>query len=135
MPIFGTHSLAALGTCDDRLQRIAHEAIKHVDFSVVEGFRGEVEQNKAVAAGKSKLPFPQGRHNQQPSRAFDFAPYPPDWSDKTTAIARFAFVAGVFKKCADDLGIKVRFGWDWNRNMDPRDESFLDWDHIELDEP
>jgi len=37
--------------------------------------------------------------------------------------------------CAQQLGVKVRFGMDWNRNFDPRDESFLDLPHVELDEP
>lgn len=135
MPIFSNTSLAALATCDARLQRILHEAIQHVDFAVIEGHRGQAKQHAAFLAGTSELDWPHGKHNATPSRAVDFAPFPIDWSNKTTSLARFTFVAGVIKTIADQARIKIRFGWDWNRNLDPRDESFLDWGHIELDEP
>jgi peptidoglycan LD-endopeptidase CwlK len=135
MPRFGRESLRQLATCDARLQRIMHEAIQVVDFSVTEGHRDKAAQNAAVARGASTLRWPKGNHNKLPSRAVDFSPYPVDWSENAKAIARFAFVAGVIAKAAHDLGVKVRFGWDWNRNLDPRDESFMDWPHVELDEP
>lgn len=135
MPVFGGASKAQLATCHPRLQRVLIEAIKYVDFSVVEGHRGKDAQNAAYAKGLSKLKWPNGNHNATPSRAADVAPFPIDWSEKATALARFAFVSGVIHACAKQLGIKIRFGWDWNRNLDPRDESFLDWPHVELDEP
>ncbi len=43
----------------------------------------------------------------------------------------------LYKICraeADKLGVKVRWGADWNRNGDWRDEKFRDWPHFELDE-
>lgn len=135
MPMFGHASIAQLGTCDERLQRILHEAIQHVDFTVIEGHRGKAKQHAAFLAGNSQLDWPLGKHNAIPSRAVDIAPYPIDWSNKTTALARFTFVAGVIKVIADQQGIKIRFGWDWNRNLDPRDERFLDWGHCELVDP
>ena len=133
MPTFGTKSLSALATCDARLQRLAHEAIKLANFTILEGHRGEAAQNAAYEKGLSKTRWPNGKHNATPALAFDFAPYPIDWTNRPVAIARFAFVAGVLWKCAADLGIRIRFGWDWNRNLDPRDEVFLDWPHVELD--
>jgi len=135
MPAFSDRSLEQLSTCDERLQRIAHDAIQHVDFTVLEGHRGEEAQNIAFAKGLSKVQWPQGNHNSLPSRAMDIAPYPIDWSEKATALARFAFVSGVIYASARRLGIRIRFGWDWNRNLDPRDERFIDWPHVELDEP
>ncbi len=134
MPKFGTASQQQLATCDARLQRLAKEAIKYIDHSIIEGFRDKAHQDADYAKGVSKLRWPNGRHNATPSRAFDFAPYPIDWSNKVTALGRFMLVAGVYLVCAVKLGVKIRFGWDWNRNLDPRDESFLDWGHIELDE-
>lgn len=135
MPKFGKESLRQLATCDERLQRIMHGAIEVVDFSITEGHRDREAQEAAVRRGASQLHWPKGNHNKLPSRAVDFAPYPVDWRDQTVAVARFAFVAGVILKVAHDLDIKIRFGWDWNRNLDPRDEKFLDWPHVELDEP
>lgn len=135
MARFGKASLAQLATCDERLQKLAHAAIQLVDFTVLEGHRGKEAQNAAHARGASKVKWPHGNHNQSPSRAFDFAPYPVDWKESAPALARFAFVAGVMHAEAKRLGIQIRFGWDWNRNLDPRDERFLDWPHVELDEP
>jgi peptidoglycan LD-endopeptidase CwlK len=135
MPHFGEHSLEQLDTCDERLQHIATMAIQFVDFRVEEGHRDKARQDKAFAEGKSQTPWPKSKHNKRPSRAFDFVPYPVDWADRVTALSRFTFVAGVIHACARQLGIKIRFGWDWNRNLDPRDETFLDWGHVELDEP
>ena len=135
MASFSSRSREALATCDPRLQRIAEKAIEMVDFTVLEGHRGQEAQDAAYAKGLSKVRWPRGNHNKLPSRAFDFAPFPIDWSNKATALARFAFVAGVMHRIAHELGIRIRFGWDWNRNLDPRDETFLDWPHVELDEP
>ena len=136
MPVFGAHSLGQLATCDDRLSQLAHRAILvGPDFSIVEGFRNQALQHRDFLTGKSKLDWPHGRHNASPSRAFDFSPYPEDWSEGELPHARFAVIAGVMLACARELGITIRWGADWNRNFDPRDESFLDWGHIELDEP
>ena len=134
MPQFSAESQRQLSTCDDKLQFIANEAIKIVDFVITEGHRGEEKQNVAFMKGLSKVKWPNGNHNKLPSKAFDFAPYPIDWSGGPAAIARFAFVAGVMHYIAKKHDIKIRFGWDWNRNLDPRDEKFLDWPHVELDE-
>lgn len=134
MPTFGPESRKQLATCHPRLQWVLNDAIKYVDFSVLEGHRGEAAQNADYAKGVSKLRWPNGRHNATPSKAADIAPFPIDWSNKTTALARFLFVSGVIHVSAQRLGVKIRFGWDWNRNLDPRDESFLDWGHVELDE-
>jgi hypothetical protein len=136
MPSFGANSLMQLQTCDTRLQNIANVAIAvGPDFSIVEGFRNQEMQHRDFLTGKSKLDWPHGNHNATPSRAFDFSPYPEDWGEGQLPHARFAFIAGVIMTCAWQLKIRVRWGTDWNRNFDPRDESFLDWGHIELDEP
>lgn len=133
MPKFSRASLAQLATVHPDLQRVLQEAIKLVDFSVLEGHRGKAAQDAAYAKGASKVRWPNGKHNTTPSRAVDVAPYPIDWSEKSTALARFAFLSGVLHATAARLGVKIRFGWDWNRNLDPRDERFLDWPHVELD--
>lgn len=133
---FGTMSQLQLATCDKRLQLIANDAIVvGPDFSIVEGFRNQELQHRDFLKGVSKLDWPNGRHNAQPSRAFDFSPFPEDWSEGQLPHARFALIAGVILGCAHARNIKIRWGADWNRNWDPRDETFLDWGHIELDEP
>lgn len=133
---FGTNSQLQLATCDKRLQQLAAAALAvGPDFSIIEGFRNQEMQHRDFLQGKSKLDWPRGRHNSQPSRAFDFSPYPEDWGEGQLPHARFALIAGIMLACAAQLNIKIRWGGDWNRNFDPRDETFLDWGHIELDEP
>jgi len=135
MPTFSQKSLTQLHTCDERLQSLMTEVIKEIDFSVVEGHRGKEAQNAAYFKGNSKVRWPHGNHNKSPSRAVDIAPYPIDWSNKLLTQLRFAFLAGYVMNTASRLGIKVRWGGDWNRNQDTRDETFLDMPHFELDEP
>lgn len=136
MPQFSKTSLERLATCDPRLQLICNEAIQIVDFVVLEGHRGEAAQNAAVAAGNSKLPWPQGKHNKLPSKAIDIAPWLPevkiDWND----LVAFGRLMGVIQAIAHRHGIKLRFGLDWDGdfrsvNRDPN-ESFMDAPHVEL---
>ena len=135
MPAFGNESLIKLGTCHPDLQRVMHETIKHFDFQIIEGHRGEEAQNTAFKTGKSKLQYPHGNHNATPSNAVDIAPYPVDWSDNPKAIERFVYLAGHVMCCAQNLGIKLRWGGDWTRDQDTRNEkSFRDYPHFEIDQ-
>lgn len=120
-------------TCDLRLRSILNEAIKYVDFVVLEGHRNKEAQEAAFKAGTTKLHWPHGNHNTLPSRAVDIAPYfvePPsiDWKD----VPAFARLMGYIQRIADEKNIKLRFGLDWDGDFRTRDESFLDAPHIEL---
>jgi peptidoglycan LD-endopeptidase CwlK len=127
MAKFGRRSKKQLATCHPDLQMILNSAIKFVDFSVLEGHRGEELQNKYYHEGRSKLKFPRGKHNQSPSLAVDIAPYPIDWKD----LNRFGAVAFFIKGVAASKGIKLRLGADWNGDF-KFNENFLDLPHIEL---
>lgn len=136
MPSFSAKSVEVLETVDERLQVIAYTAIKFIDFVVVEGVRGEDAQNAAYAKGLSKVKWPHGKHNVMKkgdkAKAFDLAPYPIDWSDKAAAQQRFVLLAGFMLCIAAQKGIRIRWGGDWNSNMDTRDEKFRDLPHFEL---
>jgi hypothetical protein len=122
-----------LVTCHPDLQRVLREAIKYTDFVVVEGHRGKAAQDAAYAKGFSKVRWPNGNHNSLPSRAVDLVPYPVDWSDAPKNIERFCMLAGVVLTVAQQLGVRLRWGGDWNHNADTRDEgSFRDRPHFEL---
>lgn len=116
-------------TCDVRLQQVVRAAIERMDFTVLCGHRGEVEQNEAYERGFSKLKFPKSNHNSVPSKAVDLAPYPIDWKD----LDRFKVLMLIVKSEAAERGIKLRFGWDWNGN-EKADERFVDWPHVEIDD-
>ena len=120
MPSFGAKSQTILSTCHPDLQRLMNEAIKHVDFSIICGFRNQADQDKAFAEGKSKLKWPHGNHNKNPSLAVDIAPYPIDWNNDQ----RFRDLAVVIKSVAQQLGIPVQWGGDWH--------GFVDLPHYEL---
>ncbi len=130
MPSFGKESRTALDTCDPRLQKIAEKAIEIMDFSVLEGHRTKERQDELYNENppKTKVQWPNSKHNTIPSRAFDIAPYPIDWKD----IRRFYILAGVIRAVAHELGIKLRWGGDWDSDDDLKDQTFNDLPHFEL---
>ena len=128
MPSFGKSSQDKLATCDPRLQKVFNEVVKYFDCTVIEGHRGEEAQNKAFAEGKSKLKYPQGKHNKIPSLAADVLPYQIDWNDTN----RMRYFAGFVVGIAATMGIKLRWGGDWNQNTELKDNSFNDLPHFEL---
>lgn len=125
---FSEKSLKLLEDCDERLQALCHEVIKVMDISIICAYRNEADQNKAFAEKKSKLKYPDSKHNKIPSLAVDVCPSPVDWSDES----RFYLMMGVFKAKADSLGIKIRLGGDWNSDNNLVNDGFIDLPHVEL---
>ena len=128
MPKFGSRSRGRLSSCNPKLRRVFNEVVKEFDCSVLCGHRGEDEQNKAFKEGKSKVKYPNGRHNAKPSNAVDVAPYPIDWSDRE----RFTLFAGYVLGIARSMGIKLRWGGDWDGDFEVKDNNFDDLPHFEL---
>jgi peptidoglycan L-alanyl-D-glutamate endopeptidase CwlK len=135
MPKFSQTSFNRLSTCHIDLQVIFYEIVRYFDCTILEGHRNEADQEKAFAAGNTKLHYPHGKHNQNPSMAVDVAPWPiPDWS-KTSDFAYFGgFVMGIAQRLFDEgkISHKVRYGGDWSINNRLSDESFKDLVHFEL---
>tara|TARA_Y100001963_G_C6453225_1_gene296786 strand:- start:101 stop:496 length:396 start_codon:yes stop_codon:yes gene_type:complete len=130
MPKFGKKSKKNLATCDEDLIALFKEVVKYFDCTVLEGHRGEKLQNKYFDEGKSKLRYPDGNHNNNPSTAVDVVPYPIDWDDRE----RMTYFAGFVKGVAYQMGIPIRWGGDWNNNNQLKDNSFDDLPHFELRE-
>ena len=128
---YSNSSAQKLATCDQRLQDIMNEAIKHVDIGITCGYRDKAGQDEAFNNKKSKLQFPNSKHNVIPSKAVDFVPFVDltiVWNDKEL-IGNIAFF---IKGIAAAKGINVRLGYDWNGNFKASDETFMDAFHIEL---
>ena len=125
---FGKKSRERLATCDERLQRLFNEVINYVDCSVLEGHRSEERLNKLYEEGKTKVRYPKGRHNAEPSRAIDDVHYPVDWEDRE----RFHLFAGFVLGLAYSMDISLRWGGDWNQNFQVDDNKFDDFPHFEL---
>lgn len=126
--LFSEKSLRRLSTCDRRLQDVFQEVIKHYDCSIIEGIRDEHTQNEYFRTGKSKLKFPESKHNKKPSKAIDVAPYPIDWDDA----GRFRLFAGFVMGVAAMKGVKLRYGGDWDGDLTAKDQSFHDLPHFEI---
>ena len=135
MPKFGKRSAANLAEANEDLQTLFNEVIKTYDCSVIEGRRGEAEQNKLFNSGKSKLKFPKSKHNSEPGEpcnAVDVVPYPIDWSD----MRRFMHFGGYVEAVANQLyeagkmQKRIRWGGDWNSDH-IFTESFFDAPHFE----
>lgn len=128
MPSFGERSMRHYNTLHPDLQLVLSEAIKYVDFSIICGHRDKQEQNLAFQQGRSKLRFPQSKHNSYPSDAVDIVPYPNlDWNDRE----RFTYIAGIIMGIAMAKGIPLRWGGDWDRDGQLKDNSFDDLPHLE----
>ena len=129
MPRFSQKSKDKLSTCHPDLQKIANELIKIMDVTVSEGVRSIEAQKEYVRTGKSKTL--KSKHLKQDdgySHAMDLIPYPIDWSDK----ARFAYMQGMIRGIAHQLGIKIRSGIDWDSDGQIKDHNFFDGPHSEL---
>lgn len=128
MPKFSALSNEQLNTCDERIQRVFREVVKVFDCKIIEGHRGEALQNMYFAQHKSQKHWPDGEHNRFPSRAVDAMPFPVNWND----IQRICYLAGFVMSMALSMGIKLRWGKDWDGDTDLNDQTFKDGPHYEL---
>jgi len=145
MPTFGTTSTLKLNTSHYRLQVLFEHIVKYYDCTILYGHRGEEAQNRLFSEKKSKVQWPDSEHNSNPSRAVDVAPWPipENWGDlsRNDAPARdlewkervkFYEFAGIVKFVAKQMGIRVRWGGDWDGDGAYTDQSFDDLLHWEL---
>ncbi len=128
MPNFSRMSEDRLVTCQPALIRLMAEVVKEYDISIVCGHRNAKDQNTAYEAGNSQVKWPDSQHNDYPSNAVDIIPYPSGWD----SIKQFYFMAGYVSATANRLGIKIRWGGDWDSDGDLDDNKFMDLAHFEL---
>lgn len=134
MSTFSKTSRERLSTCHPDLQKVMNEVIKHWNCTILEGVRSLERQQQLVDSGASKtlnskhLPDTNGF-----SRAVDAAPWfstAPHirWDD----LHEFYYFAGFVLGIAQSLGIKLRYGGDWNSDKQVTKENFKDLVHFEL---
>jgi len=130
MPRFGKRSKERLKGVDAKLQNVLNEVVKYFDIAVIEGLRSQERQNELVAQGKSKTKF--GKHVE--GKAVDIAPYPIDWKARDD----FHYLGGFVLGMAASMGIKIRWGGDWNASSlfkgqrTTKDNNFDDLVHFEI---
>lgn len=98
------------------------------DIFLVCGQRGKEEQDEAVRKGLSKVNFPSSKHNSSPSMAMDTCPHPINWRE----VDRFYVMYNVMKEVAERLGLKIRFGADFNQDGNLKNDKFVDMPHCEI---
>jgi hypothetical protein len=113
---------------DAPLRLIVINVAKIIPLQIITGYRNQVDQDKAFSEGKSQVRYPNGAHNSNPAKAVDIAPLPLDWNDTL----KFYYFAGIVLGVAAQLGIKLRWGGDWNTNHDFKDNTLQDLVHFEL---
>ena len=128
MPRYSNKSKERLASCDERLQDVFNEVIKYVDCSILEGHRSKERQNKLYDENRTKVKYPNGRHNSSPSKAVDVTPYPVDWEDRERQTLFAGFVLGL----ARNMGIRLRWGGDWDMDFQVMDTRFDDFPHFEV---
>lgn len=123
---FGTASLASRKKLMRPLQEIVDEAIKEIDFKILDSTRGRAAQTKAFKQGNSKATFGNSAHNYVPAVAVDLFPAPYNWDDRQS----FIKLSKVILRIAKEKGIPIRWGGDWNGDGNLSDG----WDmpHYEL---
>jgi len=114
------------------LRKICNSVIPYYDFAVIWGFRGEGPQTEAYLNGFSNAPWPTSKHNHrilhqgQPdepmSNAIDIAPWFPDkphirWDNEN----EFIYLAGYMMMAAESMGIRIKWGGDWDGDRDLHD--------------
>lgn len=139
---FGNTSLKRLSTCREEIQQVMKLAIQRspVDFGIACGHRSIAEQQELYAQGRTK-PGPivthvdgikkKSQHNSNPSNAVDIYGWvnaKATWDEKT-----LLFLAGVIMASADELGIVMRWGGNWDSDGEIiADQNFLDLPHFEF---
>ena len=84
---------------------------------------GKRKQDRHFREGRSKVKFPDGKHNVMPSRAVDVVPYPIDWEDRERFHYFAGFCAGgrIGSGCSTSMGRGLGSG-------------FLRWTTIDFDD-
>jgi peptidoglycan LD-endopeptidase CwlK len=134
----GERSVSRLRDVHPTLAAVVHRAIRitEQDFSVLCGVRTLAEQRELYAQGRTKpgqivtwtlksrhLPAADGF-----GRAVDLVPYPVDWN----TLSKFDAIAKAMFQAADELGVLLRWGADWDGDGILRERGESDSPHFEL---
>lgn len=152
MPNYSKNSKDKLNTAHPDIITLFNEVIKVFDNTIIYGYRSravqfelfkagrELKNGKWVIRNKGKVVTycdgteKKSNHNYDPSLAVDASPYPIEWNDRE----RMYYFAGFVMKTAIDLKKErkishdIRWGGDWDRDTQVKDQTFMDLAHFEL---
>lgn len=137
----GAQSLARLKGVHPQLVRVVQRAIEisKVDFMVLEGVRTPQRQRELYAQGRTKpgqivtwtLTSNHFVKSDGFGHAVDLVPWPVDW-EGPTRFPKFDEISRAMFAAAAELGVKIRWGADWDRDGKPRERGETDSPHFEL---
>lgn len=137
---YGRGSKLVFRTLHPALQQILLEVLKYYDHSLLRGIRDVEQQREYVRQGLSKTM--DSRH--LPGGGYQ--PNDPDYPDRSYAVDVAPFIngkvsynhkevahfMGYVQRVADEMGIAIRWGGDWDKDRNQREHTFWDGVHIEL---
>jgi len=134
---YGKSSREKLTTVHPLLRQILINVLKMgiMDITIIYGVREKEEQDRLYAEKKSKLKWPDSKHNIQQhwwkSKAVDAAPF---INGKVSYnYNHCCYLAGLVMGEASRMGIAVRWGGDWDMDGEAiTDQSFNDLLHYEI---
>lgn len=137
---WGKASQAKRATCDDRLQRWGDRLLAHpelpYDLAWIEGHRDKATQDRYQREKRSKVRWPNSRHNTMPAMACDLVPIiggKKTWArEPMERIARIGLAIWAEMVEAGEVTGTLRWGGDWDMDGDSEDERFFDGAHFEI---
>lgn len=133
---WGKKSQAELSTVNPDIVRVFDRALSWglIDISILEGRRSRLKQNEYYYEGKSKVLWPNGKHNtynpDDMAEAVDAAP----WVNGKTSDKQVhcCYMAGIILAAAKIEGVAIRWGGNWDSDTEPiTDQNFQDLYHFE----
>jgi peptidoglycan L-alanyl-D-glutamate endopeptidase CwlK len=120
-----------LKECHEDIQQIIEYVEKEYfpGLKVITGQRTKDEQERLFQMGRSKVRYPNSKHNSNPSRAIDVAFVPIDWENRDQWHYLGATIVAVAK---EKFGVELRWGGDWDQDHEVADNVFDDLLHFEL---
>ncbi len=139
----GKRSREHLAQVHPDLVKVVERAIQITtqDFAVIDGARTLAEQRALYAQGRTKPGrivtwTLNSRHLINPKTGFghavDCVPVPVSWDSTPANLARFDAVAEAMFAAAKELGVRLRWGADWDGDGKPRERGESDSPHFEL---
>lgn len=133
---YGKKSKEVLETVDPDIVRVFIKALELglIDISIIEGIRSQEKQDEYFRIGKSRVQWPNGKHNiedpDDKAEAVDAAPYVN--GDVSWIKAHCIYLAGIVLAIAEIEGVKIRWGGNWDMDGEPiTDQDFQDLVHYE----
>lgn len=134
---YGFNSASKLITVKKNLQAVCQRALGYgvMDASVIQGVRPQAEQDRYYDLGKSKVKWPNSKHNVLDqldlAEAVDIVPYingSISWKQ-----AHCLVWAGLMLAAAAEEGVTLRWGGNWDMDGEPiTDQDFQDLVHFEV---